>query len=109
MREAFMAKPVIWMVNRLRGLLRKNPLILGAVIFVAGQSGPVSSLSAESVGLSSLDPKQRVTLRTAHFSLDFPVGDDGRLYQRAIGSAETNEKPQRFDEAYPQAGDGYIW
>ena len=56
----------------------------------------------------ALPPYEALSLRTAHFTLDFRVGDDGRLYQRAIGSAEANEKLERFDEAYPQAGDGYI-
>ncbi len=48
------------------------------------------------------------TLQTAHFSLAFQVGADGRLYQRAIG-ADDKAKSQRADEAYPQAGDGYFW
>jgi hypothetical protein len=44
------------------------------------------------------------TVQTAHFSLAFQVGVDGRLYQRAIGDEE-KAKSKRWDEAYPQAGD----
>jgi alpha-galactosidase len=78
-------------------------------VALIGLIGAAPSLFGETVGLSSLALKQPITLKTAHFTLDFRVGDDRRLYQRAIGSAEANEKPERFDEAYPQAGDGYIW
>jgi alpha-galactosidase len=46
-------------------------------------------------------------LKTKSFALDFRVGDDGRLYQHALGAPDGNE--HRFDEAYPQWGDGYIW
>ena len=104
-----MAKPVIGTGDGLWGFMRKHPLILGAAISLVSQFGAVPSLFAETVQLFSPDLKQPITLRTAHFSLDFRVGDDRRLYQRAIGSGEANEKPERFDEAYPQAGDGYIW
>lgn len=61
---------------------------------------------AKAVALPSF---QTMSLNTAHFSLDFQVNDDGRLYQRAIGMKGSIKKPQRNDEAYPQAGDGYIW
>jgi alpha-galactosidase len=57
----------------------------------------------------ALPAYERFSLGTARFSLDFQVGDDGRLYQREIGSVDKNEKLQRTDESYPQAGDGYIW
>ena len=57
----------------------------------------------------SLPPYEIVSLKTANFKIDFQVGDDGRLYQRAIGAADENERLQRWDESYPQAGDGYIW
>jgi alpha-galactosidase len=49
------------------------------------------------------------SVQTKNFALDFVAGDDGRLYQRAVGAADPNEKLQRTDESYPQAGDGYIW
>ena len=40
--------------------------------------------------------------------MNFQVGDDGRLYQRAVGAMQ-DEKLLRASEAYPQSGDGYIW
>jgi alpha-galactosidase len=49
------------------------------------------------------------SLKTRTLTLDFQVGDDGRLYQRPIGSEETGGKIRRDNEFYPQAGDGYIW
>ena len=52
---------------------------------------------------------ETIRLSSAHFSLDFQVKDDGRLYQRALGMGESGRQVQRNDEAYPQAGDGYIW
>ncbi|EEF60087.1 alpha-galactosidase [Pedosphaera parvula] len=55
----------------------------------------------------ALPPKEIISLKTAHFSLDFEVGEDGRLYQNALGLS--GGKVERSDEAYPQAGDGYIW
>jgi len=47
------------------------------------------------------------SVSTAGFSLRFEVGQDRRLYQQPIGGGTAN--PERADEAYPQAGDGYIW
>jgi alpha-galactosidase len=47
-------------------------------------------------------------VQTKSFAVDFQVGDDGRLYQRAIGGSPS-AKPSRNDESFPQAGDGYIW
>jgi len=58
---------------------------------------------------AALPPYETFSLRTKSFAVNFEVGDDGRLYQRAIGSADANEKLSRTDESYPQAGDGYIW
>ena len=57
----------------------------------------------------ALAPYEKFSIRTKTFSLDFEVGDDGRLYQRAIGAGDADGKLERWDEAYPQAGDGYIW
>jgi len=57
----------------------------------------------------ALPAYETFALKTAQFGIDFQVGDDGRLYQRAIGAPEENERSERWDEAYPQAGDGYIW
>jgi alpha-galactosidase len=57
----------------------------------------------------ALAPYETLSLKTRNFDLLFEVGDDGRLYQRAIGTEVRKERPQRAEEAYPQAGDGYIW
>src|ERR1039457_6539502 len=52
---------------------------------------------------------KQFSVQTRNFALKFEVGDDGRLYQRAVGAADTGKKLQRAVESYPQAGDGYIW
>jgi alpha-galactosidase len=52
---------------------------------------------------------ETIRLSTRNFTLAFEVGSDGRLYQRAIGVEDERQKPQRTDEAYPQAGDGYVF
>jgi alpha-galactosidase len=57
----------------------------------------------------ALPPYETISLKTKDFALEFRVGDDSRLYQHALGEPETTGPPQRFDEAYPQWGDGYIW
>jgi alpha-galactosidase len=57
----------------------------------------------------ALAPYEKFGIRTKTFSLDFEVGDDGRLYQRAVGAGDADGKLERSSEAYPQAGDGYIW
>ncbi len=57
----------------------------------------------------ALAPYETFGLNTKSFALEFRVGDDGRLCQRALGTGETTEPPNRFDEAWPQWGDGYIW
>src|SRR5258706_12123930 len=54
-------------------------------------------------------PYETFAFKTKIFAWEFQGGDDGRLYQRALGASAANEPPQRFDEAYPQWGDGYIW
>ena len=54
-------------------------------------------------------PSQDFSVNTKTFSLNFTVGEDGRLYQREINSRDSNAKISRIDEAYPPAGDGYIW
>jgi alpha-galactosidase len=41
--------------------------------------------------------------------LEFRVGADGRVYQRSAGQSGAGKAPERTQEAYPQAGDGYIW
>jgi alpha-galactosidase len=50
-----------------------------------------------------------IDVRARTFTLRFRVGDDRRLYQQAVGRPANQERLQRVDEAYPQAGDGYIW
>ncbi len=84
--------------------MQKNSLILGAAVFAAALICAGASLFAETAPTHEM-----VSLKTASFKIDFQVGDDGRLYQRAIGSANDNEQLKRWDEVYPQAGDGYIW
>jgi alpha-galactosidase len=54
-------------------------------------------------------PAQTISIETEHFTVDFQVGNDGRLYQHAIGAPNVGIKLLRTDEAYPQAGDGYVW
>ncbi len=54
-------------------------------------------------------PPQTISLSTATLTVEFQVGADGRLYQRTLGAPPAATKPNRSDEAYPQAGDGYIW
>lgn len=54
-------------------------------------------------------PYEKFSVRTKNFAVNFEVGDGGRLYQRAIGAVNEDKELQRNDEAYPQAGDGYIW
>lgn len=57
----------------------------------------------------ALAPYEVVDLSTKSFKMNFEVGDDGRLYQRPIGTSEGAKKTLRTDEAYPQAGDGYVF
>ena len=52
---------------------------------------------------------EKLSVQTKTFALNFEIGDDGRLYQRAVGLADADGKLQRTDESYPQAGDGYVW
>lgn len=59
---------------------------------------------------TALAPYEKFGIHTKTFKLDFQVGDDDRLYQQAIGGAVVpDSKLLRSSEAYPQAGDGYIW
>jgi alpha-galactosidase len=66
----------------------------------------VPTLFAETAPRS---PAKTFSVDTAHFQLVFQVGAEGRLYQRMIGAGETKKDLPRVTEAYPQAGDGYIW
>lgn len=54
-------------------------------------------------------PYEMVPVQTKSFALNFQVGDDGRLYQAQVGTPAKSAVPPRPEEAYPQAGDGYIW
>jgi alpha-galactosidase len=77
-----------------------EPMLLAAMANMV--AGPTLSRGAETA---------KVGVATRSFALNFEVGKDGRLYQRPIGSGAGNasDRPQRVEEAYPQAGDGYIW
>jgi alpha-galactosidase len=70
-------------------------------------------VASEALTLSAASAPSRLpqsfSLKTRNFALDFQVGDDGRLYQRALGAGPPRQKLQRAEEAYPQAGDGYVW
>ncbi len=57
----------------------------------------------------ALPPYETFALKTKSLAIHFQVGDDGRLYQRPIGADDPAAKLLRDDEAYPQAGDGYVW
>ena len=52
---------------------------------------------------------QTISLKTKTLTINFQVGDEGRLYQRPIGADDPSAKLQRNQEFYPQAGDGYVW
>ncbi|HXB60339.1 MAG TPA: glycoside hydrolase family 36 N-terminal domain-containing protein, partial [Candidatus Acidoferrales bacterium] len=52
---------------------------------------------------------QTISLKTKSLTIDFQVGDEGRLYQRPIGADDPSAKLKRNQEFYPQAGDGYVW
>ncbi len=49
------------------------------------------------------------SITTKSFAVRFQVGGDGRLYQQPLGAENPVAKVRRDDEAYPQAGDGYVW
>ena len=57
----------------------------------------------------ALPPYESFSLKTRSLALEFQVGEDGRLYQRPLDAGLKQAKLARVDEAYPQAGDGYIW
>jgi alpha-galactosidase len=68
-----------------------------------------ASLCITEDGAAQPASPEKFSVQTKNFALDFEVGGDGRLYQRAVGAADADEKLQRTDESYPQAGEGYIW
>src|SRR6516225_7996920 len=68
-------------------------------------TGTTTALVVANAATNSPD----IAVQTKSLTLNFHVGEDGRLYQRALGGANVKAKFQRDDECYPQAGDGYIW
>src|SRR5258708_6224754 len=68
-----------------------------------------TSLFVAENGVAQMASFEKFSVSTKNFTLNFDVGGDGRLYQRAVGAVNVNKKLQRTDECYPQAGDGYIW
>jgi len=77
---------------------------LGAFLFALATSWFITQN-----GAAQPPSPEKFSVQTKNFALIFEVGDDGRLYQRAIGAAGSNEKLLRTDESYPPAGDGYVW
>ncbi len=67
------------------------------------------STSAALVAANAAPSSPNLTVQTKSLTLNFQVGEGGRLYQRPLGSDRAKSKLQRDDECYPQAGDGYIW
>lgn len=63
--------------------------------------------AAEQKGPATNRVPQSIHVAASAFSLDFEVRKDGRLYQHPI--AGDDGRLSRDDEAYPQAGDGYLW
>ncbi|MBX3435657.1 MAG: alpha-galactosidase [Pirellulales bacterium] len=58
---------------------------------------------------ASIEPYESIAVGSSGMAIHFMVGDDGRLYQAPIGVAPVDGQPPRFDEAYPQGGDGYVF
>lgn len=57
----------------------------------------------------AITPYETIDLDTESFSLQFKVGDDRRLYQIPIGTENSKPQRERFNIAYPQGGDGYVF
>jgi alpha-galactosidase len=91
------ASPSPWILGR---SWKDRVVTLAAVVLVAALAlVPFSSAAKTNDSFS---------VKAASFAVDFQVGDDGHLFQRAIG-ANPKERLKRDDECYPPAGDGYIW
>src|SRR5579862_6402838 len=56
-----------------------------------------------------LPAHDKFDIKTKTFDVGFEVGGDGRLYQMPVGGKAPDKKHIRDAEAYPQAGDGYVW
>src|ERR1700734_4218839 len=69
----------------------------------------IATVVAVLICLSSSLFGQTISLKTKNLTIDFQVGDEGRLYQRPIGADDPAAKLKRAQESYPQAGDGYVW
>ncbi|HEY3854113.1 MAG TPA: alpha-galactosidase [Verrucomicrobiae bacterium] len=79
-------------------VLRGFATFAGLLLTAAGGQAQTSSGSDENL-----------SVKTDHFTLDFRMGKDGRVYQRPLGQTHNGGKQDRDQEAFPQAGDGYIW
>ena len=77
--------------------------------FIVSLVGIAASFFIAESGEAIPPSPESFSVQTENFTLNFEVGDDGRLYQRAVGAADANAKLLRTDECYPQAGDGYVW
>src|SRR6185312_12216770 len=80
----------------------KNCVLIAGIL--TGMAATVANGAPEPVASA-----QTFGVNTKDFSVDFQVGNDGRLYQFPIGSGDPKSKLKRDDESYPQAGDGYVW
>lgn len=58
---------------------------------------------------SEQKPGRLLTLQAGSFALNFQVREDGRLYQEKLGSPVNPGKSSRREEAFPAAGDGFVW
>lgn len=56
----------------------------------------------------ALPPHDSIRVASRQFSLDFTIGDDGRVYQSPVAGGAMDQG-KRIHEAYPQWGDGYIY
>ena len=56
----------------------------------------------------AIPPHEGIRIATRNFSIDFMIGDDGRLYQSPIAGSVVDYN-KRVHEAYPQWGDGYVY
>lgn len=67
------------------------------------------TVSGPSQGIKAIEPYEIIRIGGDGFPLTLIVGDDGRLYQAALGEEVKNATPPRAAEAYPQGGDGYVF
>ncbi|QDV75587.1 alpha-galactosidase [Botrimarina mediterranea] len=67
------------------------------------------SVAGSTDSIEAIEPYEVIRIGGDAFPLAFIVGDDGRLYQAALGEAVENATPPRTAEAYPQGGYGYVF